>query len=492
MTANGDQLPKVRDSDVSRPTTDSVSRLPHGGASLSARLLVLTIFFVMVAEFLIWAPSVARYRKSWLEDHLVRAHLATLAIAALPDSVFTGDIQRELLKNTESYGISLKKPEQRSLMVYHDMPPKIDVTVDLREPSMWVWLKDAFATLAHKKNRVMRVIGDPPRDPDTMVEIIIDESPMREAMIGYSARILQLSIVISLFTAGLVYLSLQWLMVRPMRRITQSMMAFRANPEDPNLSLPPTARSDEIGIAQRELHVMQEELRSALKQKTRLAMLGAAVAKINHDLRNSLATAMLVSDRLADIDDPEVQKVTPRLYNAIDRAVKLCSQTLDYVSEHNPPLKPEVFSLRGLVDEVGAALIGLDTGALATAWVDRIDSGLMVEADREQLFRVFVNLGRNAIEAKASSVRVEAEYRDGAVVIDVVDDGPGLEPRARERFFQPFAGAARAGGTGLGLVIALDIMRAHGGSIALLKTDSEGTTFRLELPAFRVASQPTS
>lgn len=485
MTANGDRVPETRDPRVRPPAMDSMPRLPHAGASLSARLLVLTIFFVMVAEFLIWAPSVARYRKSWLEDHLTRAHLATLAIAALPDSVFTGDIQRELLKNTESYGISLKKPEQRSLMVYQDMPPEIDVTVDLREPSMWVWLKDAFVTLAHQENRIMRVIGDLPRDPNTMVEIIIDESPMREAMIGYSARILQLSIVISLFTAGLVYLSLQWLMVRPMRRITQSMMAFRANPEDTHVSLPPTMRSDEIGIAQRELQVMQEELRAALKQKTRLATLGAAVAKINHDLRNSLATAMLASDRLADIDDPEVQKVAPRLYNAIDRAVKLCSQTLDYVSEDRPPLKPVLFSLRELVDEVGAALTGPDAGAPATAWINRIDSALTVEADREQLFRVFANLGRNAIEAKASSVQIDAEDRDGVVVIDVADDGPGLAPRARERLFQPFAGAARQGGTGLGLVIALDIMRAHGGSIALLKSDSTGTTFRLELPVSR-------
>jgi signal transduction histidine kinase len=485
MNADEHRSSETRGSGSQPVSADSVPRLPSLGASLSARLLVLTIFFVMVAEFLIWTPSVARFRKNWLEDHLVRAHLATLAVRYLPDDALTRDIERELLDQTESHGIVLKSAEHRALMVSSDMPPKIDITIDMREPSMWQWLMDTFETLAQDENRVMRVIGMPPRDPNVLVEIVQDERPMREALIAFSTRILQLSIVISLFTAGFVYLSLQWLMVGPMRRVTASMMAFRANPESPWVALPPTKRSDEIGIAQRELQVMQDELRAALKQKTRLATLGAAVAKINHDLRNSLATAMLVSDRLADIDDPEVQKVTPRLYNAIDRAVKLCSQTLDYVAENSPPLDPSVFSLDELVNEVGGALTGPEAGMPMATWINGVGGEIVLEADREQLFRVLANLGRNAIEAGAKTVRVTAMERGRTVIVDVIDDGPGLAPRARERLFQPFAGSARQGGTGLGLAIALEIMRAHSGAIGLLRTGAGGTTFRLELPARR-------
>ena len=115
-------------------------------------------------------------------------------------------------------------------------------------------------------------------------------------MIDFAGRILLLSVMISLITAGLVFLSLNALMVRPMRRITASMMAFRRDPEDPAATLPQTSRADEIGMAQRELIDMQASLRAALRQKERLAALGTAVTKINHGLRNILPTAALVSE----------------------------------------------------------------------------------------------------------------------------------------------------------------------------------------------------
>mgnify|MGYP001029464504 CR=1 FL=1 len=168
-------------------------------------------------------------------------------------------------------------------------------------------------------------------------------------------RILGLSIVISLITAGAVYFSLQWLLVRPMRRITGGMARFQEDPEDETRIIVPAARADELGIAERQLAVMQRDVRAALVQKQRLATLGAAVAKINHDLRNSLATAMLVHDRLADIDDPEVQKVTPRLFAAIDAAVGLCRQTLNYVGDGVAPGERAPVELRELVADVEAA-----------------------------------------------------------------------------------------------------------------------------------------
>ncbi len=466
--------------------TETRSHRPRFLHSLSFRLLLLTVFFVMLAEFLIWTPSVARYRKVYLEEYIARAHLSMLAIESMPERKVEKDLEEALLFHTEAYGIVVKKPDRRMLMVSRDMPPKIDLTVDMHVDSFMGFIRDAFSTLSQNKNRILRVLGPSPKDPKVMIEVLIDEWPMRDAMLDYSGRILNLSIGISLFTACLVYLSLQWLMVRPMRRITENMALFRAQPEDSARVIPPSRRTDEVGIAQRELAVMQDELRAALQQKTRLAALGAAVAKVNHDLRNSLATAVLASDKLADIDDPEVKRVMPRLLSSIDRAVGLCTQTLRYVSDAEPHLDISRFKLKGLVDEAGVTVTSYCEEEGTFRWQSDVADDLELEADREQLFRGLNNLGQNALEAGARNVRVSATREDGWITLDVVDDGPGLAPEAREKLFQPFAGSARDGGTGLGLAIVLDIARAHGGDVSLIDPPEgspfPGAGFRIKLP----------
>ena len=409
-----------------------------------------------------------------------------LAIENMPERKVEKALEETLLFHTEAYGIVVNRPDRRMLMVSKDMPPKIDLTIDLRQDTFFGWIRQAYSTLSQNENRILRVLGPSPKDPKVMVEVLIDEWPMRAAMLDYSGRILNLSIVISLFTACLVYLSLHLLMVRPMRQITESMALFRAEPENSARVIQPSRRTDEVGIAQRELAVMQDELRAALQQKTRLAALGAAVAKINHDLRNSLATAVLASDKLADIDDPEVKRVMPRLLSAIDRAVGLCTQTLRYVSDTEPHLDISRFKLKGLVDEAGGTVTSYCEEEGAFRWQSDVADDLELEADREQLFRGLTNLGQNALEAGARNVLVRATLEDGWIIIDVVDDGPGLAPEAREKLFQPFAGSARDGGTGLGLVIVRDIARAHGGDVTLIDPPQDnpfpGVGFRIKLP----------
>ena len=458
----------------------------HG---LSFRLLVLTMFFVMLAEFLIWAPSISRFRKVYLEENLARAHLSMLAVEGMPKGLIDKSLEQTLLQHSDAYGIILNRPERRMLMLSKDMPPKVDLTIDMDVDSFLGFIGDAFETLAQSENRVLRVVGPSPKEPRVTVEILIDEETMRDAMWEYSQRILTLSIVISLFTATLVFFSLQWLMVRPMRAITDSMARFREAPEDETRVIDLSNRTDEVGIAQRELAVMQEELRGALQQKTRLAALGTAVAKINHDLRNTLATAVLASDRLANVDDPEVKVTMPRLMDAIDRAVNLCSQTLNFVSDAK--LKPETerFFLSALVNEVGTTVASYVKDANAIRWENTIDDEIEMTADREMMFRVLTNLGRNAIEAGAGHVRISSEHDAEWISIDVADDGPGLGPEARKKLFQPFAGSSRNSGTGLGLVIVRDIARAHGGDVVLSEDDSPsaggglgGAVFRLRLP----------
>ena len=454
--------------------------LPSFASGLSARLLLLTIGFVMLAEVLIFAPSIGRFRLVYLEERLAAGHLAILALEATPDHMVSPELTMELLTHAEAFTVALTKPGSGKLMLM-DMPPdRIDATYDLREAGFFTLIRDAFAVLWGEPMRIIRVLGPPPKDDSLLMEVVLDEAPLRHEMLAFSQRILALSLVISLFTAALVYLSLHWLMVRPMRRISDNMSAFRRDPEDGSRVIHPSERNDEIGFAEHELAAMQEGIRGALQQKTRLAALGIAVTKINHDLRNILATAQLVSDRLERSDDPEVKRVTPVLMKAIDRAANLCGETLDFTREGSPNLRLSRFDLHELAADVAGALPGEVNGE--PVWHNLLDRDLEIEADREQLYRVLSNLGQNAMQAGASRVEVSAEPVNGRLRVRVSDNGPGLPPRARAHLFQPFTGSARSGGTGLGLAIARDLIRAHGGDIRLEHSTAEGTSFCFDLP----------
>ena len=460
--------------------TGSDMRSVNRFTGLSARLLLLTIAFVMLSEIFIYAPSVGRFRLVYLKERVAAAHLASLALEVPPDNLVSASLREQLLDHAGSFGIVLRRPASKALMLSSDMPPRIDATFDLREERFFPLIGQAFVTLAGDGKRFLRIIGTSPKDTSVVVETVISETPMRDAMLDYSGRILALSIMISLMTASLVYLSLHWLFVRPMRGITASMVSFRNDPEDGRRMMVPGGRRDEIGVAQRELADMQRDLRAALQQKARLAALGFAVTKINHDLRNILSTAKLVSDHMGESDDPKVRRVAPTLLGAIDRAVKLCSETLGFSRDGLPPPELSRFQLRDLVVELGAEpWEALAAGAVLD---NQVGDNYEVSADRSQLFRVLSNLLRNSLEAGAKTVTVSAHMAGGFVEIRVADDGPGLPKKVRENLFQPFAGSGRVGGTGLGLPIARDLMRGHGGDIRLGEAAS-GAVFILSLPA---------
>jgi signal transduction histidine kinase len=447
--------------------------------SLSARLLVLTIFFVMLSEVLIFVPSVARFRMTYFDNHLAAGHLATLAFAASPDGKIDEPLTKLLLADVGAHAVIMHRPNGMVFMLDSPVAPKPDVTFDLTKGNIPIWIQRSLETLVRNDNRVMRVLGPARTEPGATVELLLDEAPLRHEMWAFGMRILQLSIVISLTTAALVFLSLQWLLVRPMRRITDSMTSFRQDPEDATRRITPRGRRDEIGRAESELAVLQETVRQALAQRARLAALGTAVTKINHDLRAILSTARLVSDGLADSAAPEVRRVAPRLFEAIDRAVALCTRTLDFSREGAPPFMPSRFELRPLIEEIGPA-VGSEDGLTVEP---AVPPGLMVRADRDQLFRVLLNLAQNAVEAGARHIRVSTVVEEGIVTLDIADDGHGLPPRARENLFRPFFGSARLGGTGLGLAIARELMRGQCGDLVLVDTTGAGTTFRLSLPA---------
>ncbi len=451
--------------------------IPRG---LSARLFALTVAFVMAGAVLILLPALARYRLTYLADRIDAAHLAVFALEATPDNMVSQDLAKRLLADVGARGIVVHEPAM-TLMIDAEIPPRIDATYDLRRPGLLMPIAGAVATLMHSGNRVLRVLAVSPKAPNEVVEVLLDEGPLRQAMWGFALRVFGLAMLISAITGTLLYVGLRRLLVTPLLRLVASMMAFRDDPEDAARVIVPERRNDELGLAQRELAAMQETVRQALRQKERLAALGTAVAKMNHDLRNILATARLVSDGLAGSALPEVRRASPRLVAAIDRAVALCARTLSYTGEGSPPPLRRRFALALLVDEI-AALAG-PPGETGSAFDNAVPPTLAVEADRDQLFRALQNLALNAIEAGARRVSVRAREEGSATLIEVADDGPGLPPKARDNLFRPFAGSARPGGTGLGLAIAREVMRAHGGDVALAESTGAGTVFLLTLPA---------
>jgi len=459
-------------------------RMPPFWSGLSARLLALTILFVMIAEVLIFAPSVGRFRLDYLDQRLASAHLAILALEATPDLMVNDALAADLLSHVPAYSVSLRRPgDDLTLMLERPAPALPVVAINLTDPGPLELVWGAVVTLVAGQDRLIRLRGWSPKQPDVWVEVMIAEAPLRDALRAFGLRIFGLSIVIAVITAGLVYFALHWLLVRPMRRLTENMILFRDDPEDATRVIRPSGRADEVGVAERELQALQTALRASLHRKTRLATVGAGVTKINHDLRNLLATAQLVSDHLGRSGDRRVQDALPRLVAALDKAIELCGLTLRFTREGPLPLELTTVALDDLLAAVGKALPEAD----ANSWHVSGDQGVTLAADPAQLHRILYNLALNARQAGARRLDIRVVQTPEEVRIEVADDGPGLPKPVRERLFEPFAGTARSQGAGLGLAIARELARAHGGDLRLVATGATGTAFLLSLP--RKASQ---
>ena len=452
--------------------------------SLSGRFLILTTVFVMLAEVLIFVPSVARFREDYLLARLERAQIASLALEA--DNMISPELEAELLLNAEVYNVVLRRDDMRQLALSSPIPAPINATYDMRDPTATTLIVDALTTLVDQDERIVRVIGNPVRDGGMLIEVTMDEMPLRAAMIDYGLNVLALSAVISVITAFLLFLAVQGLLVRPIKRVVRHMQSYAKSPEDARRIITPSARVTELRDAEIALQSMQVELTGALKQKERLAQLGGAVAKVSHDLRNILTSAQLFTDRIEGSDDPLVKRMAPKLVGSITRAVNLCETTLAFGRVDEPAPALTRVNLARIVSDV------FDSERLAAgdddiSFAEDIPVGMTLRADGEQLYRAIFNLVRNARQAitatgKAGEISIKSFEDDNAWWIVVSDTGPGLPPKAKEFLFQPFQGGARKGGSGLGIVIAADLVRGHGGRLDLASTGVDGTVFKIQLP----------
>jgi len=452
--------------------------------SLSGRFLILTVVFVMLAEILIFVPSIARFREDFLNARLDRSQIASLALLASED--ISGELQNELLENAGVFNIVLRRDESRQLVLSSPIPSPVAATFDMRNATAFELIRDAMARLAEPEPQVIRVIGEPSRMAGLLIEVTLDTPDLRAAMIDYGLRILLLSAVISAVTALLLFLAVRRFLVKPIKRVVGHMQSYAAAPEDARRVITPSAGVTELREAEDTLQLMQTQLTGALKQKERLAQLGGAVAKVSHDLRNILTSAQLFTDRIEMSEDPIVKRMAPKLVSSITRAVHLCETTLAYGKAEEPGPRLSRVHLANIVSDVIDSE-RLSVGDGQVSFSEDIPASLIIRADAEQLYRVIANLVRNARQAIVNSgqpgeINIAATDTDEDWIIHISDTGPGLPEKAREHLFKPFQGGATKGGTGLGLTIAQELVRGHGGQLMLDRSDKTGTVFAITLP----------
>ncbi|MGP9790804.1 sensor histidine kinase [Roseinatronobacter sp. NSM] len=458
--------------------------------TLSGRFLLLAVIFVMLAEVLIFAPSVARFREEYLIARLERAQIASLALLASDGSI-AGELAGELLENAGVFNVVLRRDEVRELVLSSPLPGPVAATYDLRMDSAFALIRDALLELGARESRIIRVIGDPVQRGGLLIEITLDTTDLNAELWDYGRRILLLSLAISIFTAILLFLSVRLFVVTPMRRVIQSMAVYAESPQDQTRIIAPQSSIRELRDAEDALHRMQTDLTGLLRQKDRLAQLGGSVARISHDLRNMLTTASMLADRMEASDDPSVKRAAPKLVGSLSRAINLCEATLAFGKAEEPPPRLSRVQLAPLVEDViESERLALTDAAQVTFLAD-IPATLHLRADEEQLFRVLHNLVRNArqaLEATRQPGVIEISAQDSktggqnGVCIRIGDTGPGLPARAREHLFEAFQGGVRKGGVGLGLAISAELVHGHGGRLELTRSDADGTEFRIWLP----------
>jgi signal transduction histidine kinase len=456
---------------------------------LSAKVLWLTILFVLLGEILIFLPSIANFRIQWMKARIAQAEIAALAAEAAPDAILDEDLRTEILKGAGVLAVSLKRGETRQLMLHNAEQATVAATYDLRSGMYWTTLGEALTALFARQDRIINVIDIPPNMSGELIEVSMHEEPMVKAMRSYGLNIFYLSVALSLIVAAMIYAALNSVLVRPMQRLSANMTAFGDAPEDKSRVIAPTSRTDEIGTAEHELRDMQTQLQGLLQQKSHLAALGLAVSKVSHDLRNMLTTAQVVSDSLGEVNDPQVQRFAPRLITSLDRAINFLNQTLTYGQARELPPQREKLNLQDVAQDVVLSFEPIVQGRIDLQ--NNVQSMTWIDADREQLQRILTNLIRNAVQAfdqsghilsKNSLISITASRRGSLTEIEVSDNGPGIPQAVRARLFEAFQSAAKPGGTGLGLAISRELTEAHGGSITVRETSGAGTCFRIVIP----------
>jgi signal transduction histidine kinase len=460
---------------------------PSFFGGLRGRLLILTAGFVLVIELLIFPLLAGAYRNSWLEQRAQAAQIASLAVEAAPEGRVSDELSRQLLSQAQVISVAALVEDRSELI----LPPSIKIgpllTVDLRKDTLLSGITGTFGHMLAPEGRFLRIMITPSMTRDKEMEVIVPELALKNALFAFSRTMLLVSVLTSLMAGVVVYFAIYRLVVRPMQHLTRSIVQFSEHPETAEIRDVPGGAA-EMRQANTALQTMQKTVSAAFRQRKRLADLGEAVAKINHDLRNSLAAAQIMSEGLGQSEDPRVKRAAPRLERAIERAIGLAEATLKYGRAE--PQGPNLSTVNIVPALEEAAVEGL-SAAPEIEWRLQAPAALTAAADAEHVHRIVANLVRNAARAikeqpgRTCPGKISAKaFKQGEnVIVEIADNGPGIPNNVRAKLFQAFSGSASRDGAGLGLAIARELARGMKGDLELSQSNEGGAAFTLRVPA---------
>jgi signal transduction histidine kinase len=462
---------------------------------LAGRVLLVTLGFVLLAMGLFYVTRLAAFRETWLHNKLASAQTAFEAFDGNGADELPPDLSNKILASVGVKSIAVSTPSGWRVLAEHGMRGESLAsveTVNLDSETFVDSIGAAFETLFAKPGAVIHV-SDGASPDEAGIAVTLDETPLQAALWRVSRTFLNIALMIAAVVTCVLWAALWQMVLRPVRRLTSNIIAFGERPQDVSHVIAPSGRHDEIGRAETALAAMQGTLAHELAQRKRLAELGMAVARINHDLRNMLTAAQLISDRLATIPDPLAQRLAPRLVATLDRAIQFCQATLTYGAGREQPPERRPFDLSEVVRQVVESAHAEHAEAI-DYHVD-IPPHFEVYADPDHILRVFENLSRNAAQAllakgaaggRPKAIRFAAIRTDGDAIIEVSDTGPGFPADQSERIFEPFHKSTSDDGAGLGLSIAADLVARNGGAIELAPAKAGdfycGARFLITLP----------
>jgi signal transduction histidine kinase len=453
---------------------------------IAGQLLLYTVGFVLLAQILLYPLSIAALRDTWLFSRAGAAELATLATQSMPGRLANDEFARVFLDRQRIVSIVVTSGSRREVILEPTAPVQGDtVRIDLQRNPPLFSIPSTLSHVLAPKGRLLKLTFKPELTSFDEMEVTVRESALRSAFWTSSGAIILNSLFLSAIAGALVYFAVYRLVVRPMQGLTDAVTRYAHAPDAATIDLPP-AQNDEIRRITTALNTMQQTVSAALRQRKRLADLGEAVAKICHDLRNSLSAAQVLSDGLADSNDPNVRDAAPRLERAIERSIALAESTLRYGRAETPLPHLRTMDLKPALEEAVAESL---TGSPNIT--PRVECGGMVRvvADPDHVHRIITNLVRNAVSAisarpnstEPGSLVAEVRVAGSDVTLEIRDNGPGIPRSVLGKLFQPFAKSGSDGGAGLGLAIARELARGMGGDLELAGSSPAGASFVLHL-----------
>jgi signal transduction histidine kinase len=484
---------------LARHAGASALTFPLRGFGLAARVLAVTIGFVLLAMGLFYVTRLTAHREMWLHSKISWAQTAVEAFDLAGPKPPSPDISRRILNGVAVKSITIITPNERREFALPGAEPDKAEPIATDGVSFPDSVAATFRALTARPGTIVK-LSSSPQSAGAAIEITLDETPLIQSLWRVSRNFLNISLTIAAVVTCVLWAALWRMVLRPVRRLTSNIIAFGENPQDASRVIAPTGRGSEIGRAEAALAVMQRSLAHELAQRKRLAELGMAVTRINHDLRNILSAAQLISDRLATIPDPLAQRLAPRLVATLDRAIEFCQSTLTYGAGRELPPSRRRFDLSELVGQVVESAKAENEAAVDYA-ID-IPPRFCVYADPDHILRVLENLSRNAaqalmangaIDGRPKAIRFAAIRTEGLALIEISDTGPGFPADQSERIFEPFHKSTSEAGAGLGLAIAADLVTRNGGTIALATVKADdfycGARFLIKLPTAEAAAR---